>query len=70
MARKGKFEEEKNRLDSVRKRLVEAIEDAENEQHSLAGEDEYEKALIFQKFVEVLRVIKVECGELKPKEAT
>ena len=62
MARKSKLEEEKNRLDLVRKRLVEAIEETENMQYSFGGNDEYEQALIYQEFVKKLREIKIVCG--------
>ena len=66
--RKGKYEDEKNRLDLVRKRLVEAIEENENMQHSYGGNDEYKQALIYQGFVEKLREIKIVCGDEKLKE--
>lgn len=66
--RKGKFEDEKNRLDLVRKRLVEAIEEVENMQHSCGGNDEYELALIYQELAKKLREIKIVCGEEKEEK--
>lgn len=68
MARPVKYAEEKNRLDSVRKRLDEAISDTEGMQHSFAGSDDYTLAKIYQDVVQTLREIKAECGETKSKE--
>ena len=66
--RKSKFEDEKNRLDLVREKLVEAIKDAESSEHSCVVNREYERALIYQGFAKMLREIKIVCGEEKPKE--
>lgn len=65
MARKSKFEEEKNRLDGVRKRLDEAIEEVENIQHSFGNNDLYEQAIIHREIVKKLREIRTACGEDK-----
>lgn len=68
MARKSKFEDEKNKLDLVRKRLDEAIEEAENMQHSHGGNDDYKQALIYQGFAKTLREIKMASEKEKTRE--
>ena len=65
MSRKSKFEEEKNRLDLVRKRLDEAIEETEGIQYAVAGNDEYGQALLYQNLAKVLKNIREVCGEGK-----
>lgn len=66
--RKGKFEEEKNRLDLVRKRLDETIEETESKQCSCGAGKEYDRALIYQEFARTLKEIKIVCGKEKLKE--
>lgn len=68
MARQAKFEEEKKCLDSVRKRLNEAIAEAENMQNAASGEYLYEQAIMHREFTKKLRELRVACGESKPKE--
>lgn len=65
MSRKSKFEEEKNRLDLIRERSDEAVEEIENVQHALAGNDEYSQALLYQNFAKILKDIRKACGEVK-----
>lgn len=68
MARKSKFEDEKNRLDRVSKYLEEAREDSEKLQFKAADEQLYERAEMLKSFKDALiRAIKL-CGEPKPKE--
>ncbi len=68
MARQGKYEDEKNRLNLVRKRLDETIEETESKQCSCGAGKEYYRALIYQEFARMLKEIKIVCGEEKPKE--
>ena len=68
MARKSKFEEEKNRLAAVRKIVDEAIKDIEGVQRSCGANGEYERALIYQACAKELKTIRIACGEENPKE--
>ena len=68
MSRKSKFEDEKNRLDKVKKRLDETIEDMEKVQCVMANNKDYSQALLYQNMTKVLRDIRIECRIEKPKE--
>lgn len=68
MARKSKFEEEKNRLDSVREFLEGSKVLVAKEQDAAARTERFHDAIIQKTFKEVLiRAIEL-CGEEKSKE--
>ena len=70
MARQGKYEDEKNRLDAVREYLEEAQSDMARLQQKAGAEELYEIAEMLRSVKEVLkRAIKL-CGKDKPKEVT
>lgn len=55
MARKSKFEEEKNKLESVKRFLEVAKSDAERLQFDAGAEQLYEKAAMLKSFKDVLQ---------------
>ena len=66
--RKGKFEDEKNRLESVRAFLNEASEMAKKEQDAAARTERFRDAETYKSFKDVLKRAIELCGEEKPKE--
>ena len=66
--RKGKFEDEKKRLESVRAFLNEASEMAKKEQDVAARTERFRDAEIYKSFKDFLKRAIELCGEEKPKE--
>lgn len=69
--RKGKYEEEKNRLAKVEAFLIRAIKESMKGQASSAAAENYEKAELYKRFKDVLAEALSLCGELHitPKES-
>ena len=70
MARKSKFEDEKNRLNSVRMFLVESSVMAKKEQDVAAITERFHDAEVYKAFKNVLLRALELCGEEKSKEGT